>query len=197
MKTIGLTGGIGSGKSTVLAIFKALSIPVYKADERSKLLLNNNDLLKSKLEHEFGEIYKDGKIDKVLFASIIFSNEQKRALANSIIHPFVREDFKSWLEVQNSPYVIQEAAILFETGAYKLFDFTILITAPEELRIKRIHLRDKSETEEIKKRMESQWKDEAKIPLSDFQILNDEKHSLIKQVLAIDSALRKQIKSDK
>lgn len=191
MKTVGLTGGIGSGKSTILSIFKALEVPAYIADERSKNLLNNNSELRSKLEEKFGSIYKEDKIDTALFASIIFSDESKRLEANQIIHPFVREDFQSWAKKQNSDYIIQEAAILFETGIYKLFDFTILITAPEEIRIQRIQHRDKSQIEDIKKRISSQWNDEKKIPLCDFQIINDGKHSLIKQVLLIDSELRK------
>lgn len=190
MKKVGLTGGIGSGKTTVLRIFSTLSIPVYIADERSKMLLNSSVSLKEKLQNEFGEIYTNGSINKELFASMIFSDQDKRSKANEIIHPFVRKDFIDWTNEQRSPYVIQEAAILFETGAYRAFDKMILITAPESIRIDRIRARANSSLEEIKMRMDSQWTDEQKIPLCDFQIINDGTHSLIEQVLQIDKSLR-------
>jgi dephospho-CoA kinase len=189
MISVGLSGGIGSGKSTVLRIFSLLNVPVYLADDRAKYLLDNEPILKSKLEEHFSGIYKDGKLDKLKFAGIIFSDAVHRELANSIIHPFVRADFQEWRLRQSADYVIQEAAILFETGAYKFFDKNILICAPEGYRIERIKARDKMDEAAIRSRMSAQWKDEQKRPLSDYCIENDEKHSLIDQVLKIHEEL--------
>lgn len=189
MKNIGLTGGIGSGKSTVLRIFSILGVPCYIADVRSKELLDQNDLLKEKLIETFGPIYKGSKIDRKAFANIIFKDESKRKFANQLIHPFVREDYTTWLSKQNAAYVIQEAAILFETGANKLFDQTILTTAPEDLRIQRIVKRDSISIDEIRDRLASQWKDDQKEFLADHVIINDEKNSLIKQVVKIHHQL--------
>ena len=138
MKKVGLTGGIGSGKSTVIKIFSAVGIPYYGADERSKYLLNTNDELKENLIAAFGDIYKDGKIDKLVFASIIFSNDVKRKQANDIIHPIVANDFEKWVLEQKAPYLIKESALLFETGAYRSFDKNILISSPIEIRIRRL-----------------------------------------------------------
>lgn len=185
MKRIGLTGGIGSGKSTVCGIFKVLGIPCYSADDKAKVLLNTSVELKEKLSQQFQGIYKNGSLDKTAFAKIIFNDESKRKLANEIIHPFVRRDFEAWCNNQNSPYVIQEAAILFETGAFRFFDKNILVCAPREIRISRIQHRDNSPVEEIEARMNSQWDDDKKRSLADYCIENDEKHSLINQVLDI------------
>jgi dephospho-CoA kinase len=185
MKTVGLTGGIGSGKSTVLKIFSALGVPCYMADDRSKILLDKNPILKRKLIHVFGEIYKDGKIDRRAFANCIFNDEKKLKIANNIIHPFVREDFRKWVLAQNTHYVIQEAAILFETGAYKFFDKNILITAPKGLRIKRLLTRGNFSEMDIMERMESQWEEDKKELLADYCIVNNEIQSLIQQVLKI------------
>jgi dephospho-CoA kinase len=189
MLRIGLTGGIGSGKSTVLKIFSSLNVPCYIADERSKALLNTSAELKERLSAAFEGIYKNGVLDKALFASIIFNDEEKRKQANSIIHPAVRKDFERWSEKQSAPYVIQEAAILFETGAYQFFDKNILVCAPEALRLARIQQRDGTAIEEIQARMNSQWSDDKKRALADFCIENDEKGSLIEQVLDIHRVL--------
>lgn len=190
MKNIGLTGGIGSGKSTVVKIFSILGVPCYIADERSKALLDQKKELKEKLISAFGQIYNGEKIDRQAFANIIFKSDTKRQLANEIIHPYVREDYAEWMARQNSPYVIQEAAILFETGANTLFDKTILITAPEQIRIKRIQKRDQASIEEIKSRLDAQWSDSKKIPLAEFIVINDEQCSLVEQVLKIHQELK-------
>lgn len=185
MLRIGLTGGMGSGKSTVLKIFSALGVPCYVADERSKALLNSNQELRIKLIENFGNIYSNGSINKTLFAAIIFGDEAKRKTANELIHPFVRADFESWCLQQNAAYVIQEAAILFETGAFQYFDKNILICAPMDLRLSRIVNRDKVDVDDIKARMHAQWSDDKKRALADFCIENDERSSLIEQVLKI------------
>jgi len=189
MISVSLSGGIGSGKSTVLNIFSFLNVPIYNADQKAKYLLDTNEQLKASIIKNFGDVYLNGSIDRKKFAEIIFNDEEKREIANSIIHPFVREDFQKWMGSQRSKYVIQEAAIIFETGAYKLFDKNILVCAPEELRIKRIMARDGMDESLIRSRMNAQWKDDQKIPLADFCIMNDEKHSLIDQVLIIHKVL--------
>ncbi len=189
MISVSLSGGIGSGKSTVLKVFSFLKIPSYNADQEAKFLLDTNKDLKASIIANFGDVYLNGSINRKQFAEIIFNNEENRKLANSIIHPFVRDDFQKWMGLQKSKYVIQEAAIIFETGAYKLFDRNILVCAPEDLRIKRIIARDGMDESLIRTRMKAQWKDEQKIPLADFCIMNDEKHSLIDQVLSIHKSL--------
>ena len=189
MISVGLSGGIGSGKSTVLRIFSLLNVPVYLADDRAKFLLDNETALKRKLEEHFSGIYKEGKLDKLKFAGIIFSNAAHREIANSIIHPFVRADFHEWRSRQDAAYVIQEAAILFETGAYKFFDKNILICAPEKFRIERVKARDNTDEASILARMSAQWKDEQKRALADYCIENDEKQSLIDQILKIHGEL--------
>lgn len=190
MKNIGLTGGIGSGKSTIVKIFSILDVPCYSADERSKALLDENSDLKKKLTASFGSIYNEDKIDRQAFANIIFKDESKRLIANEIIHPFVRRDYAEWMAKQNASYVIQEAAILFETGAYEFFDKTILITSPEEVRIERIQKRDQSSMEEVIDRLKAQWSDDRKKELADFVIINDEQHSIVEQVLQIHRELK-------
>lgn len=189
MKLVGLTGGIGSGKSTLLKIFSALNVPVYVADDRSKGLLNSNYQLKEKLIETFGNIYKGEVIDRKRFASIIFSDEAKRKLANEIIHPFVEEDFYYWSRKQKTSYIIKEAAILFELGTYKQFDKNILITSPTELRIERLLKRGGISLDEINARIKAQWPDSKKVDLTDYHIKNDGKHSLISQVLEIHKVL--------
>jgi dephospho-CoA kinase len=189
MFRIGLTGGIGSGKSTVVKVFMALGVPCYIADERSKALLNSNQELRLKLIDHFGDIYSNGTINRALFASIIFKDESQRKIANELIHPYVRADFESWLTEQNAPYLIQEAAILFETGAFQYFDKNILVCAPIELRLARIEARDKVSRDDIMARIESQWSDEKKRGLADYCIENDDKQSLIKQVMHIHQKL--------
>ena len=189
MKKVGLTGGIGSGKSTVIKIFSAVGIPYYGADERSKYLLNTNDELKENLIAAFGDIYKDGKIDKLVFASIIFSNDVKRKQANDIIHPIVANDFEKWVLEQKAPYLIKESALLFETGAYRSFDKNILISSPIEIRIRRLLKRGALNEDQIRARIDAQWSDEQKSSLADYSIINDGRHSLIKQVLEIHEEL--------
>jgi dephospho-CoA kinase len=192
MKRIGLTGGIGSGKSTIAKVFEALDIPIYLADDRSKELLNTSETLKTELMHAFGKgIYSKGMIQRDVFARLLFGDTRKVLQANQIIHPFVRNDFVAWAVQQNAPYVIMEAAILFETEGFKSMDATVLVTAPEKLRLQRIMQRDRTELAAIRNRMKHQWKDDEKIPLADYVIVNDEKEPVLPQVLMIDKKLRK------
>lgn len=189
---VGITGGIGSGKSTVSKIFKALGSPVYNSDIRSKTLLNTNAELKNRLVAVFGnKIYTTTGIDRSYFASVIFNNKDLLDQSNRIIHPFVKKDFEDWVRTQTAAYVIKESAILFETGIYKQLDKTILVTAPEKLRIKRVINRDQIPVKVILERIKNQWDDAQKESLADFVIRNDEKHLLLPQVLEIHKVLLK------
>ena len=192
---VGVTGGIGSGKSTVAHIFNALGVPVYNSDIRSKELLNTNSELKSRLIEQFGEeIYTSSGVDRKHFASIIFKDNKLLEISNSIIHPYVKKDFEDWVSAQSFTYSIKESAILFETAIYKQLDKIVLVTAPEELRIKRVVERDQTPEEVVLERIKNQWEDAKKIPLADFTILNNETELLLPQVLNIHQAL---LKSDK
>ena len=189
---VGVTGGIGSGKSIVASIFKSLGVPVYNSDIRSKELLNTNSELKSRLINQFGEeIYSSSGIDRKHFASIIFNDKKLLEISNSIIHPFVKKDFEDWVVAQSFPYVIKESAILFETGIYKQLDKTVLVTAPEKIRVKRVVERDKISKKVVLERIKNQWEDKEKILLADFEIKNDETQLLLPQVLKIHQALLK------
>ena len=194
MMIVGITGGIGSGKSTVSRIFISLGIPVYDSDNRSKTLLNTNKQLKDTLIKEFGKnIYSATGIDRAYFASLIFNSKDKLARSNQIIHPFVKKDFKNWVKKQTSPYVIKESAVLFETGIYKQLDKTILVIAPEELRIKRVIKRDQIPVKVVLERIKNQWEAFQKEALADFIVVNDEKHLLLPQLLAIHKNILKDV----
>lgn len=175
MKVVGLTGGIGSGKTTVAGFFKELNIPVYIADEAGKRLMNTSSEIRQEIIDLFGDkAYQDNLPDRKFIASKVFNDKGLLSQLNKIIHPAVERDFKDWLKDQSSEYVIYEAAILFETGGYKKCDFNILVTAPRKLKIERLQKRDKSSVEEIKDRMNHQWDDEKKSQMSDFLINNRE-----------------------
>ena len=183
MKRIGITGGIGAGKSLVAEIIKAMGYPVYNSDERAKELMESNPKIKEGLIHLFGvEIYQNDKLNKFALAQAIFSDESQREKVNALIHPIVREDFNLWALVQNNSLVFNESAILFETGSFKKFDAIILVYAPKELRIKRIMKRDNCSENEVLKRINSQFTDEEKYQLTEFQVLNDEQTPLLAQV---------------
>jgi dephospho-CoA kinase len=183
MKRIGITGGIGAGKSLVAEIIKAMGYPVYNSDERAKELTDSNPKIKEGLIHLFGEeIYQNGTLNKFALAQAIFSDESLREKVNALIHPIVREDFNLWALAQNNSLVFNESAILFETGSFKNFDAIILVYAPKELRIKRIMKRDNCSENEVLKKMNSQFSDEEKYQLTEFRVLNDEQTPLLVQV---------------
>lgn len=183
MKRIGITGGIGAGKSLVAEIIKAMGYPVYNSDERAKELTESNPKIKEGLIHLFGvEIYQNDKLNKFALAQAIFSDESQREKVNALIHPIVREDFNLWALVQNNSLVFNESAILFETGSFKKFDAIILVYAPKELRIKRIMKRDNCSENEVLKRMNSQFSDEDKYQLTEFRVLNDEQTPILAQI---------------
>ena len=183
MKRIGITGGIGAGKSLVAEIIKAMGYPVYNSDERAKELTDSNPKIKEGLIHLFGEeIYQNDTLNKFALAQAIFSDESLREKVNALIHPIVREDFNLYTLAQNAELVFNESAILFETGSFKNFDAIILVYAPKELRIKRIMKRDNCSENEVLKRMNSQFSDEEKYQLTEFRVLNDEQTPLLVQV---------------
>lgn len=175
MKVVGLTGGIGSGKTTVAGFFRELGIPVYIADEAGKRLMNTSSEIKQAITELFGEeSYNGNSPNRKFIASRVFNDKTQLEKLNQIIHPAVEADFKGWLSAQRADYVIYEAAILFETGSYKKCDLNILVTAPQTLRIDRLQKRDNSSREEIKQRMNNQWSDAKKSELADFIIKNEE-----------------------
>lgn len=181
-KIVGLTGGIGSGKTTIANHFKALGVPVYIADDEAKKIMNSEKVI-SKIQKVFGnEILENNKINKEKLAQIVFSNPEKLNQLNQIIHPEVREHFIDWLEKHiEYPFVIKEAAILFESGSYKDCDYIITVVAPLEKRIERILLRDNTTRQAILDRMKNQWNDVDKIVKSDFVINNEDvKEALMK-----------------
>ena len=192
MKKIGITGGIGSGKSVVGQILEAMHFPVYYSDQQSKILVDTDLVIREELIKLLGtEVYLDGKLNRPFLTQQLFSNDDLRLKINQIIHPKVREAFTNWVNKQSSNLVFNEAAILFETGAYQLMDYNILVTAPLELKIDRVLKRDNITINEIQERISKQWSDEEKIPLADFVIVNDEVRPLLKQVEAVLNVLEK------
>ncbi|WP_448528816.1 dephospho-CoA kinase [Raineya sp.] len=183
---IGITGGIGSGKSTIARIFQVLGIPVYDADSRAKAVMVQNDKLKKAIIANFGEnaYFADGSLNRRFLAEQVFSDSEKTKLINSLVHPAVAQDYEQWLaEQENMPYIIREAALMIESGAYRSLDKLIVVTAPEELRLQRIRTRDPQRSkDEIRGIMAKQMPEEEKIKFADFVIYNDEKQSLIEQV---------------
>lgn len=183
MRIVGLTGGIGSGKTTVANFLKELKVPIYIADDAGKYLMNTNSEVKAKIVSLFGEqAYNDGHLDRKYIADKVFNSPEKLQQLNEIVHPAVARDFIKWKNKQDSSYVLYEAAILFESGGYKNCDLVILVTAPLEDRIKRLQARDKSTLEEIEARMKHQWSDEEKRKLSNFEIFNKNLSSTKEQV---------------
>lgn len=172
-KIIGLTGGIGSGKTTVANHFIAAGIPVYIADDEARKIMQSPEILK-KIEKIFGSsIFEKGVLNRQKLAEIVFSNSDKLKQLNAIIHPSVKKHFGNWiLNYKNSPFVIYETAILFESGSYKDCDKIITVTAPLETRIERVIQRDKTSRENVLKRIKMQWTDDQRLGKSDFVIEN-------------------------
>ncbi len=189
---VGITGGIGSGKSTVCSVFKLLGVPVFEADRVAKDLMNSNSDVMDQLIRLFGkDIYTENKeLDRKKLAKIIFSNDIEREKVNEVVHPAVRKEFKNWVQIQNASYIIHEAAILFESGFYRMMDFTILVTAPEKMRIDRVTERDGVDTKKVKERITKQWPDSEKRKLASFELVNDNKDLIIPQIIKIDENLR-------
>lgn len=188
MLHIGLTGGIGSGKSTVAKIFEVLGVPVYYADDASKSLMNRDEDLKGKLVEHFGEdTYVEGKLNRTYLSSIVFNSPEKLALLNSIVHPATIRDAAEWMQKQTAPYTIKEAALIFESGSHAQLDKVIGVQAPLSLRILRVMQRDNVTREDVLKRLEKQLDENIKMRLCDYVINNDEQELLVPQVLQLHS----------
>jgi dephospho-CoA kinase len=190
MKIIGLTGGIGSGKSTVAKIFEVLSVPIYYSDDRAKEIYFLPQIKKKVIQLLGENAYLDEmKLNKKFVSDSIFSDRNLLQNLNNIIHPAVDEDFNLWKQQQTSTVVIKEAAILFETGIYKKLDATILVICTESKRIERVCKRDGVSIEEVKKRIENQFTDEKKSTMANWIINNDDEDSLIKQCVELHKKL--------
>ncbi|HPD26883.1 MAG TPA: dephospho-CoA kinase [Paludibacteraceae bacterium] len=186
MLKIGITGGIGSGKSVVANILQQMGFPVYDSDSRAKALTQTNADIRQQLTAMFGDnLFKYNILDKKALSQLIFSSDKNLKAVNAIIHPVVVGDFATWTTRQNAAAVFLESAILMESGLYQKMDKIILVTAPEKLRIDRVMKRSQLSEKEIQQRMQMQKTEETLADKADFVILNDEKHLLIPQVHSI------------
>ncbi len=190
MLKVGLTGGIGSGKSTVAKVFEVLGVPVYYADDAARRLMNEDEQLKQQLIDHFGEAtYIDGVLNRSHLSSLVFKNKEQLELLNSLVHPVTIADATKWFGKQSSPYVIKEAALLFESGTAEGLDKVIGVSAPETIRIKRVMDRDKVTAEDVKRRMNNQIDETIKMRLCDFIIHNNEQQLVTTQVLELHEQL--------
>lgn len=187
MKAVGITGGIGSGKTFVASLFHELGIPVYDADTAAKLLMNSDSKLKNDLQQLLGHsLYDaDGNLNRKKMSELIFNDSTLRLKVNALVHPCVQLDFEKWITEQQAPFVLKESAILFEAGADKGLDTVICVTAPVDLRIKRTVERNKSDIAKVTAIMQAQMDDELRNKKCAFVILNDGKTALLPQVLAV------------
>jgi dephospho-CoA kinase len=195
MFKVGLTGGIGSGKTTVAKIFQLLGIPVFDADASAKQIMNTNESIKKELITAFGkDIYANEILDRKKLAKIVFNDEKKLSLLNSIIHPHTIKASEDWANQQQSNYVIKEAALLFESGSNKELDCIIGVLAPKKIRLERVINRDKTSQKDVELRMDKQQDEEITKKLCDYTIVNDEEHLVIPQVLALHQILLNKVK---
>lgn len=187
---VGLTGGIGSGKSTVAKIFEVLGIPVYYTDAAAKRLMNEDEELKKNIIEQFGEeSYSEGQLNRSYIASLAFADKDKLKLLNTLTHPVTIRDANAWMLRQTSPYAIKEAALIFESGSAEHLDHVIGVYTPTPLRIQRIMQRDNTTREEVLQRMNRQIDEDIKMKLCDSVIINDEQQLLIPQVLQLHEKL--------
>ncbi len=193
---VGITGGIGSGKSTVCKIFQALEIPIYDADTQAKILINTDAKVRQAITKLLGEeAYKNGDYNRKFVAKEVFSDPKKLAKINAIVHPAVANDFSDWSKKQTSKYVLKEAALLFESGSYADLDSIITVTSPHDLRVKRVLNRDAHRSlEDVEAIINKQLPEEQKVALSDYVLVNDEQNLVIPQVLEIHQLLDSKIK---
>jgi len=199
MLKIGITGGIGSGKTTVCKIFEVLGIPVFYADPEAKNIMVKDELLIAGIKETFGEesYFSDGTLNNKHIAGIVFNDEAELKKLNALVHPAVFRGFDNW-EKQipaSTPYTLKEAALLFESGSYKMCDINILVTAPLELKISRVMQRDGISAEQVKARMDKQLSDEEKVKLADYSIINDEKNSIIEQVYTLHKQFLEKVRA--
>lgn len=190
MLKIGITGGIGSGKSTVSRIFEVLGVPVYDADSRAKKLMETNAELQTKIKEYFGEqSYINGKLNRQYLAEKAFSHPEQLKILNSFVHPITIADALRWMSEQQTPYVVKEAALIFESGSDNDLDGVIGVTAPETLRIKRVMKRDNLTEDEIRSRMNKQMDEREKLQRCRWQIINDEQQPLLEQIFSLHHEL--------
>ena len=189
MLKVGITGGIGSGKTTVCQIFEKLGVPVYYADKRGKELMEDDKDLATAISREFGStIYTDGKLNKDVLAHIVFNDEEKLLKLNDLVHPVVFSDSSSWNDIlarKGYAYTLRESALLIESGSYRLLDKIIVVSTPEEDRIKRVMERDGATAEQVMARIRAQMPDEQKVKYADYIIFNDAIMELVTQVTKI------------
>jgi dephospho-CoA kinase len=186
---IGITGGIGSGKSIVCRIFSCLGIPVYDADHRAKSIMTTDGILISSIRKEFGDLAYDenGTLNRKYLAEKVFADKKKLERLNSLVHPRVGVDYLKWVDQNNDvPYLLKEAALLFEAGSYKLLDKVIVVTAPEELRIERVLKRDPHRSkQQLMEILQQQWPESEKIRLADYILINDDRDLLLPRVIEL------------
>ena len=194
MLCIGLTGGIGSGKSTVAKIFELLNVPVYYADNASKRLYNTDKELMSRIKKHFGEdVYTNEQINRSRLAAIVFNDPEQLELLNQLVHPPTIKDADTWMKMQTAPYIIKEAALLFESGSAAGLDYVIGIQAPFNIRLQRAMNRDNVSREQVINRMDSQMDEEKKMLLCDYIINNNGEELVIPQVLKLHEHFLKQV----
>lgn len=196
MIKLGITGGIGSGKSTITQMFRIIGVPVYVSDERSKYLSQTNSEIIAGLKQILGDdIYDEmGHLDRKRMASVIFADKEKLQKVNALIHPIVNRDFIEWTEEQKSkgvPYVVNEAAIMIESGSHKLMDKLLVVTAPVEQRVERVMKRDGVGEQQVKSRINNQMSDKEKVEIADYVIVTDDHHFIMPEILALDEELRR------
>ncbi len=191
MLKIGITGGIGSGKTTVCKVFELLGIPVFYADEVAKNLMVKDEILIRQIKNEFGETayFFDQTLNRKFISNLVFKDENKLKMLTGFVHPAVFRAFDSWLVKQNAPYVLKEAALLFESDSYKQNHFNILVSCPLALRVERVMKRDQVIKERVLERVSAQFTEETKQALADFYIDNNEKTFIITQVLNLHGVL--------
>lgn len=192
-KIIGLTGGIGCGKTTIAKVFATLGIPVFNADAVAKELMQNNPILKHKLIEAFGEhIFANGQLDRNFLAKIVFADTNQLERLNALVHPITIQAAKEWAAKQNTPYVIKEAALVFESGSGEGLAGVIGVTAPLSLRMHRVMQRENCTKQEVEKRMQNQIGDTIKMKLCDWVIVNDDQVLVVPQVVALHEKLMQQ-----
>lgn len=189
MLKVGITGGIGSGKTTVCRIFETLGIPVFYADTVAKEIMVSDSILVTGVKEAFGSesYFSDGKLNNKYIAGIVFNNISELNKLNALVHPAVFRAFDGWVAElpEDTPYILKEAALLFESASYKMCDKSVLVTAPLEMKLKRVMLRDGVTADQVKARMDKQFTDEQKMEMADYVIRNNETDSLITQVLEL------------
>ena len=184
---IGITGGIGVGKTTVCEIFKRMGIPIYNADQRARHLMQTDAALMAEIREEFGwDTYENGDLNREYLAKVVFNNPEKLARLNSLVHPRVGDDYEHWIrEHKDKPYSLKEAALLFESKSYRQLHKVIVVTSPIDVRMERIMKRDHVRKEDVLKRIDNQMNDKERLELADYVIHNDGKRSIIEQSVKI------------